>query len=117
MDYQGLPGPELRERAQLISQITDYIRAGRLQLSARGQQAVAQHGGVPSLQDPAALFAYGRLSDLVHRGYLELDATWSGRFRRYAELQDRWDVNTVQLYLQALDTHGRAVDLRLTARR
>ena len=106
VDHQGLSGPELRQRAQLINQITDYIRAGRLRLNARGRQALVQHGGIPPLEDPVALFAYGRLADLVHRGSLDLDATWAARFRRYAHLQDRWDVHTVQLYLEPLSTHA-----------
>jgi len=111
VDHQGLPGPELRERAQLIGEITDYIRAGRLRLNPRGRQALTQHGGVPSLLDPTALFAYGRLSDLVHHGYLDLDPGWKRRFERYAQLEDRWDVNTVQLYLETLPTRAGAVDL------
>jgi hypothetical protein len=106
----GLSRGEQRELARLKRQIGDYIAAGRLHLNAAGQAALAR-GDLPALQgvfqsggavDVQAVLDSRELLAVVDRHLAVLGGAWSGRFERYAELQERFDNETVALFVRPL---------------
>jgi hypothetical protein len=101
---EGMSPAERRELARLEREIRDYVDAGRLRPNDRGQAALAR-GELPNLAavqsktaDAHALFDSRELELMVQRRDLVLDDTWARRFERYADLQRRFDLETVALF-------------------
>ena len=105
---QGLSGAERRELARLKTEIRDYIAAGRLRLNDRGQAAL-RADDLPKLNavrgqeaDAQTLLDSRELDLMIRRNYLALDGAWQRRLERYADLQQRSDLETVALFLAPL---------------
>ena len=105
---QGLSGANRRELARLKTEIRDYIAAGRLRLNDRGQ-AAQRADDLPKLNavegreaDAQTLLDSRELDLMIRRNYLALDGTWQDRLERYADLQQRSDLETVALFLAPL---------------
>lgn len=113
--HSGLTDDEQRELRSLRADLGEAIAAGEVRLNASGEQ-VARDGRFPSVsQDDAPLhidaetaltvrphlFGTHRrdLVAMVHEGLLDPDDRWRGPLDRYVELQDRWDMETVGVYL------------------
>ncbi|MGH9012341.1 MAG: hypothetical protein ACRDZ1_00115 [Acidimicrobiia bacterium] len=107
--HEGLTAEEQLELAALETRIDRYIRDGRLRLNRRGREAL-RNGDLPTLRrqswrqsvDPEPLFSSRELVWAVRQDLLVLDDRWARRFERYAELRDRWDNETVAIFLQPL---------------
>jgi hypothetical protein len=102
---EGLDEADRRELERLDAGIGEYIAAGRLRLNPRGQAALAA-GRLSNLArfraetlDVAGLLASREIDLMVRDRYLALDAPWSERFERYAELYHEWDIRTVALFV------------------
>jgi hypothetical protein len=82
------------------------MAAGRLELSQDGR-FIFGHGGMPYYEaqaaaphfDPAPLFDSRELVESVRLGLYAFDDTWDPKFERYASLQDRWDKQTVAVFI------------------
>ena len=105
---QGLSGANRRELARLKTEIRDYIAAGRFRLNDRGQ-AAQRADDLPKLNavegreaDAQTLLDSRELDLMIRRNYLALDGTWQDRLERYADLQQRSDLETVALFLAPL---------------
>jgi hypothetical protein len=113
---EGLTPAGQRELADLRARITERVLSGKLHLNARGRQA-QQRGALVSLpveSSPAqvgdALFRirpvllgyYTRDFDVLVREHLLVADAWAGTFRRYVELQERWDNGTAAVFLRPL---------------
>ena len=105
---EGLSVADRRELARLRTEIRDYIEAGRLRLNERGQAAL-RTGDLPKLVEfqrqganPQPLFDSREVDVMIRRHYLALDGTWERRLERYADLQQRADLETVALFLAPL---------------
>ncbi len=113
--HEGLTEDEHRELFFLRADLEEAIGAGEVRLDARGQR-VARVGGLPSVAqdgdplriDPAAamdvrpdLFGIHRrdLVAMVHDDLIVADDRWAAPLARYVDLQDRWDTETVGVYL------------------
>src|SRR5215211_7903852 len=101
---EGLSVADRRELARLKTEIRDYIEAGRLRLNERGQAAL-RTGDLPKLVEfqrqganPQPLFDSREVDVMIRRHYLALDGTWERRLERYADLQQRADLETVALF-------------------
>jgi hypothetical protein len=105
---EGLFRAERRELARLKAEIAGYLEADRLRLNDRGQAAL-RRGDLPKLAevegqggDAQALFDARELDVMIRQRYLVLDDTWDRRLERYADLQQRADLETVALFLAPL---------------
>jgi hypothetical protein len=113
--HQGLTEDERRELFFLRADLEAAIAAGEVRLDARGER-VARAGGLVSVArdgdplriDPAAaldvrpdLFGTHRrdLVAMVHDDLIVADEGWVAPLARYVDLQDRWDTETVGVYL------------------
>jgi hypothetical protein len=102
----GLSGVETRELSRLREQIVTYLRDTPFRLTPRGREAL-QRGELPELRsaspvDPDAVFQSRVLVRLVRDDLIVLDPNWTARFNRYAELQTRFDNETLALFLRPL---------------
>jgi hypothetical protein len=101
--HLGLNAAERSELDGLISQLTAYVQAHGLTLNDRGAAAVRHGDQVPftadQVQDPGSLFGSRVLEPFALAGDLQVDANTAKQFTRYAELQRRWDEQTVAVYL------------------
>jgi hypothetical protein len=102
---EGLSAADQRALSRLKTQITGYLVQGRLRLDGRGQAAL-ERGALPNLAhvqgsgvDPSVLFTSRELDVMIRDHLLVLDDVWSKRFERYADLQHRWDQQTVALFV------------------
>ena len=102
---EGMSRGERRELTRLKSEIGAYVDAGRLRLNDRGQAALAR-GELPNLAavqsktaGAQALFDSRELDLMIRRRDLVLDDTWARRFARYDDLQRRFDLETVALFV------------------
>jgi hypothetical protein len=102
---EGLSRVDQRELERLETDIGEYIAQGRLRLNARGQAAL-EAARLPNLArfraqslDVAGLLASREIDVMARDHDLALDATWSRRFERYAELHHEWDRRTVALFV------------------
>jgi hypothetical protein len=102
---EGLGKAEHRDLDRLERDIGEYIAQGRLRLNARGEAALAA-GKLPHLArfraqslDAAGLLASREIDLAVQDGDFALDAQWSRRFERYAELHHERDIRTVALFV------------------
>jgi hypothetical protein len=105
---EGLSRAERRELARLESENRGYIQAGRLRLNDRGQMAL-RRGDLPKLAevqgqgaDAQTMFDSRELDVMIRQRYLVLDDRWDRRFERYADLQQRADLETAALFLAPL---------------
>jgi len=106
---EALSAVEQRELTELRDRITALIersgltlnRAGR-EASAKGELAVLRRQLQRRSIDPSPLFASRELVRLGRDRLLLLEDTWADRLARYAELQERWDRQTVALFLRPL---------------
>lgn len=116
---EGLSAADERQLTRLKARIVDYIEARRLRLNQRGQAAIAR-GDLPKLvdvqqkaADSQVLLDSRELDVMVKERYLDVNGVWARRLERYAELQHRWDLETVALFVRPLDsstaTSGRAL--------
>ncbi len=113
--HEGLTEDERRELFFLRADLEEAIAAGEVRLDARGQR-VARAGGLASVADdgdplridPAAamevrpdlLGTHRRdLVAMVHDHLIVADDRWAVPLARYVDLQDRWDTETVGVYL------------------
>jgi hypothetical protein len=101
--HLGLDTKERAELDALVTQLTAYIDVRGLQLNERGAAAVRHGDLVPftadQVQDPASLFGSRVLVPFALGGDLQVDSNTAKQFARYAELQRRWDEQTVAVYL------------------
>jgi hypothetical protein len=104
---EGLSRVEQRELSRVNAEIGRYIQAGRLRLNSKGRAAL-ERGDLPKLvelqsqgagADPQALFTSGELLMMIRQRLLALEEPWTERFERYADLQRRWNLQTVALFL------------------
>jgi hypothetical protein len=108
----GLTRAGRRERTRLADEIATAIRARQLRLDARGDAAVAR-GDLPVLASALAgealdrqkLFASGELQTLVDEGFLA-EGPLQQTVRRWAELERRFNQQTVALFLRPLRPDG-----------
>jgi hypothetical protein len=104
--HDGLTSRQRRELAALTGQIGQYIRQDGLRLNERGQAAL-EKGELPTLRrqrstehvDPEPLLASREFLVMVREDLLLLDNEWERRSRRYADLQFRWDNETVAIFI------------------
>jgi len=106
---EGLPAGERHELADLRRQISDYVRAGRLELNDAGRRALVA-GALPHLSDqltgpvdPEPLFDSREISVIGESHWLAGDGRWQRRFERFAELQGRADARTVALFVRPVE--------------
>jgi hypothetical protein len=111
---EGLTPREQTELSTLKARIADYVGNGRLHLTRRGEEVLRrlhpearQEPRVEDL-DPEVLFESRALVTLAEADLLALDDEWARRFHRYADLQDRWDEETVALFLGPVDNGAKA---------
>jgi hypothetical protein len=104
--HDDLNASEQEERAALQQQLGDMLTSGGLHLTPNGQRAVTQ-GKIAALEppadgsqpDPRGLLVGDQIREMLANGWIELDSTWKPRFERYAELQHRWNFQTVAIFL------------------
>ncbi len=104
--HKDLDDSETAERASLQQQIGDMLASGGLHLTANGERAVAQ-GKIAALEPPAAggqpdprgLLVGDQIREMLANDWIQLDPTWKQRFERYADLQHRWNFQTVAIFL------------------
>jgi len=109
--HVDLDTSEQAERLDLQNQIGDMLAAGGLQLTADGQRAVGQ-GKVAALvqpadgvrPDPRGLLAGDQIRDMLTNRWIEVDPSWKARFERYADLQHRWNFQTVGVFVGPVQT-------------
>ncbi len=106
--HESLDPSERRELASLRLRLAAHVDArGGIELNRRGRTALAagdlprtvrhaEAGAVPA----DALLASRLVVVMVQRDLLVLEPRWAPRFERYAELQDRFDEQTVALFLR-----------------
>ncbi len=109
--HEALSASEREELDELRARIAVYLaeRDG-LELNRRGR-AVARAGKLPQSRakasgqpvSPEALLASREVLYTVQEDLLVLDEVWAPRFERYARLQDRFDEQTVALFLGPVD--------------
>jgi hypothetical protein len=105
---EGISRRAQRELAALERELGRHVRTTGLHLTSRGREAL-ERGDFPELRrqlrtriDPDALFRTRELRRLVDGDLLEIEPAWRARFGRYAELQLRWDRDTVALFVRPL---------------
>ena len=112
---EGLTPGEQTELSTIKTRIADYIGNGRLHLTRRAEEVLRRlHPEVRRQSsgedlDPEVLFESRALITLAEADLLGLDDEWARRFDRYADLQDRWDKETVALFLGPVDNGARAL--------
>lgn len=100
---EGLSARERTELAAAREEVERLATAAGVQLNGRGQAAMKRGelptfaGSTPPL--PADLVASGELAALVEADYVVLPRSSAAVYRRYAELQHRWDRRTIGLFL------------------
>jgi hypothetical protein len=112
--HEGLDRDEALELFYLRADLGRAIAAGDVRLNARGERIARQDGFTsvaadgPARIDAAAsmeprpdLFGTHRrdLVAMVHEDLVAGDDPWQASLDRYADLQDRWDNETVAVYL------------------
>lgn len=108
---EGLTATERRELVEVRDEVLDHLRSlGRLPLNDRGTVAISQKHNARRRQVVEAsdlnaemLVESRTLQFLIENRLLELDENVRPRFERYAELQQKWDRETVGLFLAPLD--------------
>jgi hypothetical protein len=108
--HEALSASEREELDRLQQRIATYIEGDGLELNRRGR-AVARSGKLPQAEADAAgedvssqaLLASREVLFMVQEDLLVLDEIWAPRFERYAQLQDRFDEQTVALFLGPVD--------------
>jgi len=115
---EGLSAADQRELARLKALARELVAEGRLHLNERGRAAVAR-GNLPKLvevreqgADPQALLDSRELDMMVKERYLDVDGVWARRLRLYADLQHRWDLETVALFVTPLDASSTGTSRR-----
>jgi hypothetical protein len=112
---EGLTLGEQMELSRLKTRIADYVSNGRLHLTRRGEEVLRRlHPEVRRQSsgedpDPEVLFESRGLIPLAEADLLVLDDEWARRFDRYADLQARWDEETVALFLGPVDSGAKAL--------
>jgi hypothetical protein len=110
---EGLSPGSRRQLQALRVRLAEYLHQHGVQLNRHGitelarrqlpsVRSLASHLG-PGL-DPEPLFASRDVVTMTLHHDLVLDAAWSRRFLRYADLQRQWDRATVALFLAPVDT-------------
>ena len=107
-------GSEVTVRVR--ARITKRVLSGKLHLNGRGRQA-QQRGALVSLPvgssptqvgdalfriRPVLLGYYARDFEVLVREHLLVADDWSATYRRYVELQERWDTETAAVFLRPL---------------
>jgi hypothetical protein len=112
--HEGLDRDEALELFYLRADLVRAIADGDVRLNARGER-IARRDGLASVAaegpariDAAAateprpdLFGTHRrdLVAMVHQDLVDADDSWQASLDRYVDLQDRWDDETVAVYL------------------
>ena len=105
---EGLTADEQAEQTELASLVTAHLRDVGVRLTPEGDAVLER----PEHADARAAVRAGdvdrvvgsyALGFLVDNDLLQLDDEWAPRFERYADLQRRWDRDTVALYLKPFD--------------
>jgi hypothetical protein len=104
--HVDLDAAEQTERLELQSQIGDMLASGGLRLTPDGQQAVTD-GKIAALvqpangvrPDPRGILVGDEIRDMLSNRWIEVDPAWKERFARYADLQHRWNFQTVGVFV------------------
>jgi hypothetical protein len=106
--HEGLTDAEQRALAEIERALASHLRADGIRFNREGRSVVAD-GGLPELRraargavDPTALFESRELRQAYQDDLLEVSPQWRARFARYADLQTRWDRDTVALFVRPL---------------
>jgi hypothetical protein len=109
----GLTGQERRELDQLREGLRTHLESlSQFPLNERGAEVLALPEQADNARrvgsgDIGQLFATGAVTYLVEQGMLDLDEPWSERAERFAVLQDRWNHETVGLFLAPPEVSSR----------
>jgi hypothetical protein len=108
-NHHGLGYQEHYQFNQLKEQIADELRAGRLKLTpfgereiARGEYAVLAR----ALRGEATadeVFRTRQFGAAFRDGVLDVRPPWTARFRRYVELQRKWDREEVAVFVAPIE--------------
>lgn len=110
--HRGLSQKEQRERLRLGDQLETFVANGRLRLSAEGRRLVAA-GELPALVGSPPGVATdnvagpGALIAALDLGALALSERWTHRLERYRELNDRWRLETISVFVAPIDDAAR----------
>ena len=111
---EGLSRAEQADLTRLKGEVKGYLDAGRLHLDRAGQAAFAR-GDLPRLAevqgqgaDPQVLLDSRELDVMIQQHLLDVHGAWARRFDRYADLQHRWDQETVALFVRPLGSSASA---------
>ena len=103
--HHGLGLKEAYQMSRLKAQIADEMRAGRLQLTDFGRTAIAQGryavlaAGLRGDVTAEDVFTARQFTSGFEDGVLDVKPPWTARFRRYVELQRRWDHEEVAVFV------------------
>jgi hypothetical protein len=107
--HQGLGPNEQAQFDRLRDQIAGELRAGRLELTPSGRRAIAR-GQYATLGralsgDATAddVFRSRQFVSAYRDGVLDLKPPWTARFKRYVELQRRFDLEEVAIYVAPIE--------------
>lgn len=106
---EGLSPRERAERSALAERLTAYLqRLGRVPLTPTGMQALERPEWAVARSDVAnrkdSAFVDSHVVEyLMRHDLLDLDAPWRARFERYADLNERFERDTVALFLKPYD--------------
>lgn len=109
--HTALTQREQRELVQLEERVGAHIQQENGVELNEGGRRVLRDGDLPFLRDqradgvvePGALFGSRELVYVIEEEFLVLDDRWRPIYERYAELQTRWDKETVAVFLRPLD--------------
>jgi hypothetical protein len=104
--HVDLDAAEQSARLALQQQIGDMLASGGLRLNAEGSRA-ADSGKLAALvqppngarPDPRGLVAGDQIRDMLINRWIDLDPAWKPLFARYADLQHRWNFQTVAVFV------------------
>lgn len=112
--HEGLGRAEALELFYLRGDLAGAIATRKVRLDDRGERIARQDGFTSvSAEDPGRIGAAAAMEPrphlfgthrrdlvaMVHDDLLEVDDPWQAALDRYVDLQDRWDTETVAVYL------------------
>jgi hypothetical protein len=96
---------EAYQMSRLKEQIAEEMEAGRLQLTDFGRAAIAQGryavlaAGLRGEVTPEQVFKTRQFTSGFEDGVLDVKPPWTARFKRYVELQRKWDHEEVAVFI------------------
>jgi hypothetical protein len=103
--HHGLDINEQYEMSRLKAQIADEMQAGRLQLTPFGRAALADGtftvlaAGLRGDATAEDVFKSRQFTPGFENGILDIKPPWTARFRRYVELQRKFDREEVAVFV------------------